>query len=194
MTGGPEDLAALKKRLRTDLLRRRERCGRVGRARAALKRCLALRTSWNGVRVGVYLGFGHELDPLPLVRALVRRGAVVGLPVVVRNRHPLVFRRYLPNVLMQQSGFGISEPGVRARPVMPDLVLAPLVGVDRTGTRLGYGGGFYDRTIERWRRRGHRPEIIGLAFEVQFVPRLPAGRHDVRLHGLITEAAFRRFT
>lgn len=193
MPATPAELTSEKKALRRAVLARRARLGGPVRARAALTRCLGLRHDWRGVRVGIYLGFGHELDPMPLVRELVRRGAVVGLPVVVRNRRPLVFRRFLPNVLLQHSDFGIAEPDHRARPVRPDIVLAPLVGIDRSGMRLGYGGGFYDRTIMSWWARGHRPELIGLAFECQVVDRLPAGRHDIRLHGLVTEAAVRRF-
>lgn len=191
----PDDdrMRARKKELRRQILSRRGDRGGPGRARAALGRCLKLRDDWRGVHVGLFAGFGDELDPMPLAHELIRRGATVGLPVVVRPRHPLAFRRFLPNVRMARSAFGIAEPGHRARPVRPDLLLTPLVGVDRTGTRLGYGGGFYDRTIARWWSRGHRPELIGLAFECQVVDRLPAGRHDIRLHGLVTEAAFRRF-
>lgn len=162
-------------------------------ARAALQRALSLRDDWRDCRVGLYAGFGDELDPAWLTGELRRRGAVVGLPVVVGKGTPLVFRRFAPDIRHTRSAFGISEPAPSVRTVRPDVVLVPLVAVDRAGVRLGYGGGYYDRTIAAWAAVGHRPLLIGLAFEAQLVPRLPRAGHDRRLDMLVTEAATRRF-
>jgi 5-formyltetrahydrofolate cyclo-ligase len=186
-------LTAEKKTIRRKILARRARLYRPVRQRAALTRALDLLRRQPGLRVGLYAGFRDELDPMPLVRRLAAMGVTVGLPVVIGPGRPLVFRRYGVSTRFVRSTFGILEPAETAPEVLPDIVIAPLVGVDRSGARLGYGGGFYDRTMAAWRRRGHRPPLVGLAFETQLVPRLPAGRHDVRLDALITEAAYRSF-
>ncbi|WP_416899460.1 MAG: 5-formyltetrahydrofolate cyclo-ligase [Minwuia sp.] len=182
-----------KKRLRQEVLSRRAALYRMPRARAALTHALDALPDVRGRRLALYAGFRDELDPMPLVDELLRRGAVVGLPVVIGPRRPLVFRRYARNGRFTLSGFGIRELDERTPVVVPEIVLAPLVAIDRRGVRLGYGGGFYDRTLAGWAARGHRPKVFGLAFEAQLVPRLPRDRHDVRLDGLITEAGIRRF-
>jgi len=191
-----QDQAALqaeKKRIRGQILSLRADQASPGRARAALSRCLGLLPEGARPVIGLYAGFGDELDPVPLVRRLWRAGHEVGLPVVVGKGRPLVFRRFGPEVRYVLSNYGIREPGPDTPEVLPDIVFAPLVGVDRRGVRLGYGGGFYDRTLAAWRAGGHRPALFGLAFECQLVPRLPRGPFDVLLDGLVTEAAVRRF-
>lgn len=158
-----------------------------------MKNCRRLLPHDGPLSVGLYAGFGTELDPMPLVRQLWRDGVEVGLPVVVRNGMPLVFRRYSPDVRYVLSSYGIREPEERTPEILPDVVFAPLVGIDRRGVRLGYGGGFYDRTLAAWRGMGHRPPVFGLAFECQLVSRLPRGPFDILLDGLVTEAGVRRF-
>ena len=187
------DIKAAKKAARAIVLARRGREGNQVKARAAMKHAAALVRDSSVARVSLYAGFGDELDPMPLVCSLWRVGYDVGLPVVVAPRQPLIFRRYGRDIRWTLSGFGIREPADTVAEVVPDLVLAPLVGIDRRGVRLGYGGGFYDRTIAAWRAQGHRPAIFGLAFEAQLVSRLPQDRYDVRLDGLVTEAGIRRF-
>lgn len=191
-----QDQAALKaekKRIRGQILARRADQAGPGRARAAMRRCLDLLPDGHRPAVGLYAGFRDELDPMPLVRHLWREGYAVGLPVVAGKGQPLVFRRFGPEVRYVLSNYGIREPGPDTPEILPGIVFAPLVGVDRRGVRLGYGGGFYDRTLAAWRARGHRPAVFGLAFECQLVPRLPRGPFDVLLDGLVTEAAVRRF-
>ncbi|MDF1722564.1 MAG: 5-formyltetrahydrofolate cyclo-ligase [Minwuia sp.] len=184
---------AAKANLRREVLKRRRRAHAVWRARGVLRQAMKLRPDWRGVRVGIFAGFGTEVDPLWLVRTLARRGAVVGLPAVVGQGQPLVFRRFRPGIRFVVSSFGIREPGPRVPVMRPDVVLVPLVAADRYGNRLGYGGGFYDRTIAQWRHGGHRPKLVGMAYETQYVPRIPKGPYDEVLHMLVTEAAIRRF-
>ncbi|MDF1736875.1 MAG: 5-formyltetrahydrofolate cyclo-ligase [Minwuia sp.] len=186
-------LDGAKKRLRRRILKQRRQAHAVWRTRGVLSNAMGLRSDWRGCRVGLFAGFGTEVDPDWLMRALTRRGAIVGLPVVVAPRMPLVFRRFQPGIRFAISGFGIREPGPRVPTMRPDIVLMPLVGVDRRGMRLGYGGGFYDRTIRDWRNRGHRPLLVGMAYETQYVPMVPTGSHDQVLDMLVTETAIRRF-
>ncbi len=187
------DLTVTKPALRRMILKRRAQVHAAWRTQGVLHRAMTLRQDWRGVRVGIFAGFGTEVDPITLVRALTRRGAVVGLPVVVASAQPLVFRRYQPGIRFVISSFGIREPGPRVPVMRPDLVLLPLLGADRRGMRLGYGGGFYDRTIAQWRHAGHRPKLVGMAYETQYVPHVPVGPFDQPLHMLVTEAATRRF-
>lgn len=188
-----EALDRAKKRLRSSILKRRGAAHAAWRSQAVLRRAAMLRQDWRGVRIGIFAGFGTEVGTDWLVRGLTRRGAVVGLPVVVAPRTPLVFRRFAPGIRFVVSSFGIREPGPRVPAMRPDIVLMPLVGADRRGMRLGYGGGFYDRTIQHWRRAGHRPLLVGMAYETQYVARVPVGAHDQPLDMLVTETAIRRF-
>jgi 5-formyltetrahydrofolate cyclo-ligase len=190
---GTDDIAAEKKRLRKRILAGRKAAANASRAAGAMRNSLSLLPGDVGMSVALYAGFGSELDPMPLVRQLWRQGIEVGLPVVVENGQPLVFRRYSPAVRYVLSSYGIREPEERTPEVLPDLVFAPLVGIDRRGVRLGYGGGFYDRTLAAWRGMGYRPPVFGLAFECQLVSRLPRGPYDILLDGLVTEAGVRRF-
>jgi 5-formyltetrahydrofolate cyclo-ligase len=192
MSGCP-DIAAEKKRLRKSILTRRPSGSNGPRASGAMLNCRSLLPAGARMSVALYAGFGSELDPMPLVRQLWREGVEVGLPVVVRKGEPLVFRRYSPDVRYVLSSYGIREPDARTPEVLPDVVFAPLVGIDRRGVRLGYGGGFYDRTLAAWCGIGHRPAVFGLAFECQLVSRLPRGPYDILLDGLVTEAGVRRF-
>lgn len=182
-----------KKQLRARILKQRGKAHAVWRTRGVLRNAMALRADWRGCRIAIFAGFGTEVDPDWLVRTLTRRGAIVGLPVVVAPRVPLVFRHFGPGIRFETSAFGIREPGPRAPAMRPDIVLMPLVGVDRRGRRLGYGGGFYDRTIQAWHNRGHYPLLVGMAYETQYVPLVPTGSHDQVLDMLVTETAIRRF-
>lgn len=183
-----------KRRLRAAILARRAARGGPARARAILRRAGDL-VAGSGLRgaVALFAGFGDEVDPMPLALRLARRGVPVLLPVVAARGRPLVFRRWWPGTRLRAAAFGIREPAHRAPAPVPALVFVPLVGIDRFGNRLGYGGGYYDRTIAGWAARGRSPLLAGLAFEAQVAPRLPRGRHDRRLDLLVTETATRRF-
>src|SRR5436190_595692 len=81
------------------------------------------------------------------------------------------------------------------RPIVePDLILIPLVGFDQSGARLGHGQGFYDRALAAIHGRGRRPPLVGLAFSVQEVPRIPHEPHDIRLDWIVTEKETLDFT
>jgi len=136
--------------------------------------------------VAGYAPIRSEFDPMPLMGVLASRGARLALPVIVGRDAPLEFRDWHIGQPLQSGPLGISEPGLEARPVEPDVVLVPLAAFDRAGHRIGYGAGYYDRTLVRLRRR--KPVIaIGLAFSTQEIARVPALPHDVRLDYIATE-------
>jgi len=111
----------------------------------------------------------------------------IGLPVVVGKGRPLVFRRWRPGEALQPAAFGTSVPGAAAPEVTPDMLLVPLLAVDPRGYRLGYGGGFYDRTLDRLRGGGRTVTAVGVGFDAQCVAAVPKGLGDQPLDWLVTE-------
>lgn len=146
-----------------------------------------LTARFASVRVGV-VGFYYpvrgEFDPLPFVKQLVDHGATAALPVVVGKDKPLAFRVWQPGVPMKKGPYGIPEPAAGAV-VTPDAVLIPLVGFDANNFRLGYGGGYYDRTLAAFELK---PLVIGIGFELGRLPLLVPEPHDIPLDFVVTEA------
>ncbi len=148
----------------------------------------------NARRVAAYLAADGEVDAHPLIERAWSMGKQVYLPVLRSVGHNrLWFARYEPDTPLVKNRFGIAEPDIdhtrRIEAFALDLVLAPLVGFDRLGNRLGMGGGFYDRSFAHLLRRRHwrKPRLVGLAFERQGVARLPARDWDVPLSAVATE-------
>ena len=127
-----------------------------------------------------------EIDPRPLMAALHRRGHLCALPVIAGAAAPLVFRRWAPGDALAAGGYDIPVPPEGAPALTPGLLLVPLLAFDRTGVRLGYGGGFYDRTLEALRAAG--PVLaVGLAYAGQAVACVPCEASDQRLDWIVTE-------
>ena len=114
----------------------------------------------------------------------------VCLPVVLGDDLPLELRLWEQGTPLYEAGFGTLAPSELAPQVEPDVILMPLLGFDSRGTRLGYGGGYYDRTLEKLRKK---PRLIGLAFAAQELEIVPREAHDVPLDMVITEQGVRSF-
>jgi 5-formyltetrahydrofolate cyclo-ligase len=140
-----------------------------------------------------YVPIRSELDPSAVLREARGRGSALALPAVT-GPTALDFRRWQPGEALISGRFGTRAPALSAPIVDPDLVLIPLVAFDRHGGRLGYGRGFYDRAIAALHARGLRPPLVGLAFSVQEVTRIPREPHDVRLDWIVTETETLDFT
>jgi 5-formyltetrahydrofolate cyclo-ligase len=128
----------------------------------------------------------EELDIRPLMMELANQGCQLALPVVVARKQPLVFRAWRPGDPLEAGPFGTLHPSPRRAVVEPEVLIVPLLAVDEEGWRLGYGGGFYDRTIEALRAR-KRVVTIGAGFNEQIVPEVPHGPGDQRLDWLLTD-------
>jgi 5-formyltetrahydrofolate cyclo-ligase len=115
----------------------------------------------------------------------------VCLPLVLGPDEPLELRLWEEGAPLYPSGFGTLAPSELAPLVEPDIVLMPLLGFDKRGTRLGYGGGYYDRTLAVMRKA---PRLIGLAFDCQEIDEIPREFHDVPLDAVVTEAGVRYFS
>lgn len=128
-----------------------------------------------------------EADPREFMRYWYQEGNVVGLPVVINKEYPLIFRLWQPDVaLVKPDGPGGLVPPAHMPEIFPDIILVPLLAFDRLGNRLGYGGGYYDRTVYFLRR--HRlVHIIGIGFSCQESKILPTNRYDQKFDVVITE-------
>ena len=135
--------------------------------------------------VSGFLGIGEEIDLTPLMARLENEGYRLALPVMEGKGKPLVFRAWSPGDALAETMWGIREPLPEAETVDPDIVLGPLLAFDIQGYRLGYGGGFYDRTLARL--RALKPIVsIGIAFDEQRVDAVPHADYDERLDWILT--------
>jgi 5-formyltetrahydrofolate cyclo-ligase len=149
--------------------------------------------AWRSAEViAGYLPIGLEADIMPLLTELARQDARLALPVVIGKALPLVFRRWRPGDPLTEGPHGTRHPGALAEAVAPDLLMVPLLAFDEKGTRLGYGGGYYDRSLAQLRTE-RSVRAIGIAFAAQYFSNLPHDPLDQRLDGVITEQGYREF-
>jgi 5-formyltetrahydrofolate cyclo-ligase len=183
-----DSLQNLKNELRSRALARRDTLSVEARtdaaeAIAAVKLPVELPP---GIIVAGYSPINSEFDPFPLLRALADKGAALALPLIIARDHALIFRTWQPEEGLVRGPHGIFQPSSDAPEVDPDIVLVPLAAFDRAGHRIGYGRGYYDRTLQNLRAM-KKITVIGLAFavqEIEIVPRLP---HDEQLDCVLTE-------
>ena len=140
--------------------------------------------------VAVYWPIRDELDSRVLLTRLMDAGQPVCLPVVLGEELPLELRLWEQGAPLYPSGFGTLAPDEAAPVVAPDIIVMPLLGFDGQGTRLGYGGGYYDRTLGMMAKR---PRLIGLAYASQEFDSVPREPHDIPLSAVVTEAGYRQF-
>ena len=145
-----------------------------------------------GATVAGYWAFREEADPRALLLALATAGHRLALPCVVARHTPLRFHLWRESDAMRVGVFGLTEPHPDAEVVTPSVLLVPLLAFDAEGYRLGYGGGYYDRTLAVLRTRGP-VRAIGIAYAGQEVEKLPHEAHDQRLDAVLTQAGLREF-
>jgi 5-formyltetrahydrofolate cyclo-ligase len=161
-------------------------CRDAGERAAALLplRALPLRRIVAG-----YVRHGSEIDPAPVLARLEAAGARIALPVCTAVDAPLAFRAWTPEAQRRPDATGVLSPPASAELLTPDLLIVPLVAFDRTGGRLGQGGGHFDRTLEALDARG--PVFaLGLAFSGQEAALVPMEEHDRRLDAILTEREY----
>jgi 5-formyltetrahydrofolate cyclo-ligase len=188
----PPDIISRKKALRARIRAWRDGlsgAAKVHAAEAIAERGLPLVSELRGAaRQGVVSAFASmpdELNVWPLLRRLHAAGAPLALPVVEGKGRPLVFRAWVPGDAMNKGVWDIPEPKADKAVVEPDILLVPLLAFDAQGGRLGYGGGFYDRTLAGLRAR--KPiAAVGLAFDEQRVDAVPHLDYDQRLDWVLT--------
>ncbi|TWA68272.1 5-formyltetrahydrofolate cyclo-ligase [Azospirillum brasilense] len=143
--------------------------------------------------VAGYWPLGSELDVRPLLLHLKTEERSIALPVSGPRGQALTFRDWDPALPLAAGRYGIREPGADRPEVVPAVLLVPMLAFDRSGHRLGYGAGYYDRTLDAL--RAIRPVLaVGMAFAAQEMDAVPCGAHDERLDWILTERETLRFT
>lgn len=189
------DAASLKAALRKAALARRLALDAAFRADAAQAVAAAggeLAAREKPACVSLFWSVKGEIDIGPLAGKLTAAGVPLCLPVIAAKAAPLAFRRWTPGDPLEDKAFGLKEPPESAGEATPDLLFVPLAAFDGAGRRIGYGGGFYDRTLAKLRAAGSAL-AVGLAFACQELDEVPALDHDLPLDGVLTEAGYRAF-
>lgn len=182
------DIARKKRDLRARCAALREEAARVNpdAARLAGRRLVDTLAPSAGELIAVYRAFRSELDPLDAMVELHRRGARLCLPVVIAAKAPLAFRTWEPGEPLEPGAFGVEVPA-GGENCAPELAVVPVLAWDREGARLGYGGGYYDRTLGALRSTRRLRRAVGFAYAAQEVPRVPRDASDALLDALATE-------
>jgi 5-formyltetrahydrofolate cyclo-ligase len=189
-----ENTAKRKRQLRQELrqLRRGLSSGQQLRAGRALRDRLLFHSRFqHSRRIACYLPADGEIDTRPLIHAALAAGKQLYLPVIAGNR--MQFHPYSRGTRLYLSGFGLLEPRAGRHAVAEltlDLVIMPLVGFDRSGARLGMGGGFYDRAFQQVHKRAPQPILLGVAHALQELDEVPVERWDRRLHAVATDCDY----
>jgi 5-formyltetrahydrofolate cyclo-ligase len=185
----PEELTAWRRGRRAELLAAREAfdlATRTGWGRNISRQILAGLPLLRSARLGIYWPIRSEYDPRFVAHHLRGEGATIGLPVVVARGQPLIFREWHPGTAMLNGAMDIPYPAPSAAALVPDACIIPPVGFDANGYRLGYGAGFFDRTLAAM---SPRPLAIGVAFECARMDSIHPQAYDIALDFIITESA-----
>jgi 5-formyltetrahydrofolate cyclo-ligase len=178
-----------KQALRAQALARRAETTAAARAAFAkhlASEGLAFVMQWRPKIVSAYFPLEGEPSTLPLLESLAAAGVKTALPVTGKLGTPLVFRLWRPGEPTVQGKMAIEEPLAAAQEAAPDLLFVPLAAFDRSGHRLGYGAGFYDRTLTSL--RAQKPICaVGVAYASQELPEIPNEAHDESLDYVLTE-------
>ncbi len=191
MTQNPsDDVAIAKATLRKIATNQRGRLSSVERAEKSVQACkyfLEHADFRHAEKIALYWPIGDELD----CRWLIEKLNSVALPCIVGSSQPLVFREFEGENKLVSAPFGTHEPAPDALEITPDIVVLPLLAFDKSGARLGYGGGFYDRTLDAM---SNRPILVGVAFDTQEQDFVPTASHDRALDMIVTETGVTKFT
>jgi 5,10-methenyltetrahydrofolate synthetase len=182
----PQELPAWRKTLRLQLIEKRAALPRAILDEYRLRIDTHLQRSFPDLVHGVIAfcwPYKNEYDARHLLAGLRRRGVTTALPVIVAPKSALVFREWHPGVTLEQGPLGIPFPP-DSMEVQPDTVLLPAVGFDAAGYRLGYGGGYFDRTLAAIARR---PRVIAIAYEFMFIETIHPQPHDLPADYVVTE-------
>ena len=195
-----DDLTDLKAALRKEAFARRREAHAADRsangeaARAAMDHFLAARLHTGAGVISGYRPIRTEIDPTPLMQALHAAGHRLCVPVIQGRGEALKFREWRPDSEMVEGAFGALVPAA-GNWLEPVLLIAPLLAFDADGWRLGYGGGFYDRSLQGLRaqdRTGCRTLAVGFAYSAQQVDSVPCGPTDQPLDAVVTEQGLMR--
>lgn len=182
-----------KKSLRRDMIEKRLLCAQNTHAhQEACARAIAFLDKQDFTCAGLYHPINSEMSPLPILEWCASQKKITALPFIT-GKGIMVFRQWRCGDPIKKGSFNIHAPLPEAPFDQPDLYIVPLLGFNKNGHRLGYGGGFYDRYFSRLERSGAAYKALGLAFEEQYCPALKTEAHDRPLHALFTQEKERFF-
>ncbi|MED4754230.1 5-formyltetrahydrofolate cyclo-ligase [Brevibacillus choshinensis] len=188
------NLKSVKQQLRSRIMEERKVLPAAERSEYSAQVCRLLAEHEQLARARAIMAFhpfGVELDILPFVEEAQTRGQEIWLPLTIPSDRRLIPYRYEGKHMLKQGVYGIWEPdpalAQEADLSKLDAVLVPGVAFDREGGRMGYGGGYYDRFLAAL---GSRPFLVGIAFSMQVIDKVPREPHDICLDGLVTESGF----
>ena len=183
---GWDEIRRWRKGVRDELIQQRAALSGEARRALAQRACARLAEAVDFTHFRV-LGFcwpiRGEFDMREIVKQHLARGGLAALPVVVHEAAPLEFWRWSPGIPMQSGVWNIPTPKHREL-LAPDVVIAPLVGFDRAGYRLGYGGGYFDRTLAA---ASPRPFAVGFGYADSALDTIYPQTHDIRMNLIVTE-------
>ncbi|WP_455477995.1 5-formyltetrahydrofolate cyclo-ligase [Bartonella sp. B10] len=136
-----------------------------------------------------YWPIKSEIDPRPLFNAITLRGGILALPAILDSK-TMVFRSFSDSTVLEPMRFGTFGPSPEDAIIVPNFIIVPLSAFDSDCHRLGYGGGYYDRTVASLTKQGYQTHLLGLGFSCQKVDNIPHAEHDLIVSKIFTEEGF----
>ncbi len=146
----------------------------------------------RGSEVSGYWPFGSEVDVKPMLERLAGEGFRCSLPYMNSEEDPMLFRRWIPGDSLDKAAFGFEQPKINRPVVAPDICLVPVLGFDKSGHRLGYGRGCYDRAIGGL-REDQDVIVIGIGFDALQLEDVKWDHWDQQMDYIITESGLMKF-
>ena len=137
--------------------------------------------------IASFISIKTEISTEPLNNYLISLGKKICLPVIVNRKKYLIFRSYDNKTILKKGQFGIPEPDSTKKEIFPDIILTPCLAFDKFGYRLGYGGGYYDRTFKKFKKLGHPFISIAVAFDAQKINKIIRDHNDQKIDYILTE-------
>jgi 5-formyltetrahydrofolate cyclo-ligase len=187
-------IAEQKQALRQEMLKRREKAfiAHPEAGQQLAQQLYALRLVHPPDVVSAYWPIRHEIDPRPFLESFHEKGGTIVLPVILAQAERLAFRLWTPDVSLRRSHWGVMEPPITCPQIEPDILLLPLLAFDQQGYRLGYGQGYYDRTVAHL-RACKTVKVIALAFDEQEVSSVPHNAYDQKVDSVVTPTTLYEF-
>ena len=140
----------------------------------------------KNINLSIYYPSSYEVNVLKIFETKIIRNLTVLLPVI-KNKNIMLFHKWKKNDVLNVNKFGMLEPAIFLNPVYPNIMLVPLLAYDNKKNRLGYGGGFYDRYLNKYLKSYNNVLTVGIAFSFQKYKKLPVNKKDVKLNHILTE-------
>ena len=151
------------------------------------KKILEIEELKKAKTIASFISINNEISTESLNGYLISLGKKICLPVILNNNKYLIFRSYDKKDTLNRGKFGILEPDKTREEVLPDLILTPCLAFDKNGYRLGYGGGFYDRTFSKFRKLDHPFVSIAVAYDDQKINKVIRDSNDQKIDFILTE-------